>query len=222
MKALHQSVETLTQLVTTQQDARLSGIREEPVSEAMARLTGLIAREIPDHLSRQSRDLTETITREHKTLKQTLWDEIDRLENRKTVSKTRYLPYPAITFGFWGGILLMALVDRGWLISPWGPLSISGGPIPSQWHWPGFLGHRKVRRRDIRKRNDREGAIPSPRPFLGFSAHQERLRSRRSIRIVPTLIQRCMIWRPASPASSAVTGSTGIPGRPMKVLGPSV
>jgi len=113
MKALHQSVETLTQLVTTQQDARLSGIREEPVSEAMARLTGLIAREIPDHLSRQSRDLTETITREHKTLKQTLWDEIDRLENRKTVSKTRYLPYPAITFGFWGGILLMALVDRG-------------------------------------------------------------------------------------------------------------
>ncbi|MBS1054934.1 hypothetical protein [Gluconobacter kondonii] len=72
MKALHQSVETLTQLVTTQQDARLSGIREEPVSEAMARLTGLIAREIPDHLSRQSRDLTETITREHKTLKQTL------------------------------------------------------------------------------------------------------------------------------------------------------
>ncbi|MBS1039174.1 hypothetical protein JK206_15810, partial [Gluconobacter cerinus] len=26
---------------------------------------------------------------------------------------TRYLPYPAITFGFWGGILFMALIDRG-------------------------------------------------------------------------------------------------------------
>ena len=113
MKALHQSVETLTQLVTTQQDARLSGIREEPVSEAMTRLSSLITREIPDHLSRQSRDLTETLAREHKTLKQTIWDEIDRLQNRKTISKTRYLPYPAITLGFWGGILLMALIDRG-------------------------------------------------------------------------------------------------------------